>query len=115
MQEFIAKRDIADRSPYWYYFAQTGTKQPATLSMGMDLKPIIDRLKQDRQSLTVAIMALEQVALGGAKMPGRPSKALQALSMDMERPVDGQPGHTKRSPARKSPAKHDGKNSQAER
>jgi hypothetical protein len=83
--------------------------------MGMDLKPIIDRLKQDRESLTVAIMALEQVALGGARTRGRPPKALQPLSMDLEQPADGQPGNPKRSPARKSAAKHDGKNSQAER
>lgn len=81
--------------------------------MGMDLKPIIERLKQDRESLTVAIMALEQVALGGARTRGRPPKASQPLSMDLQRPADGPPAQTKRSPARKSPAKLDGKNSQA--
>ena len=67
----------------------------------MDISQIIDQLKQDRDALSIAILALEK--LGGAqpKRRGRPRKQLQ-LPMDLKRQLDGMPFARRSVPSREN-------------
>ena len=46
----------------------------------MDLQNIIDRLKEDHDCLSIAILALEKIASGNPKRRGRPRKTLDLSS-----------------------------------
>jgi hypothetical protein len=49
----------------------------------MDLQNIIDRLKEDRDCLSIAILALEKIASGNPKRRGRPRKTLDLSSREI--------------------------------
>jgi hypothetical protein len=49
--------------------------------MAINIREIVDRLKQERDSLSIAIVALERISTEDRKKRGRPRKDLNSLSM----------------------------------
>jgi len=66
----------------------------------MDIQPIIERLRKEREAISIAIMALERVAAGGHGKRGRPPKEWSALSTELQRQLDAAPGLAKQKPAK---------------
>jgi len=54
----------------------------------MYIQMVIDRLRREREALSIAILALEKVSTGSEKKRGRPRKEWAALSMEIERQLE---------------------------
>lgn len=49
--------------------------------MAINIREIVERLKQERDSLSTAIVALERISTDDPKKRGRPRKELNSLSL----------------------------------
>jgi hypothetical protein len=61
----------------------------------MDVKGILDQLREERAQIAEAIIALERMQLGRGRRRGRPPKWMQEAKLDLPAPSKrrGQPGN----------------------
>jgi hypothetical protein len=59
--------------------------------MAINIREIVDRLKQERDSLSIAIVALERISTEDRKKRGRPRKELNSLAIAAAGGLAGSP------------------------
>lgn len=78
--------------------------------MGTDIHQVIERLKEERDSISIAIMALERISQGNRRKRGRPRKAFEPLSTEMQQRLGALFSPTHPEPAKRLGAGENGSN-----